>query len=59
MLIIIDGFDEVADYDLRRKKIFDLNNLCNSLTESRIIITSKASEFPYRIKTHKPMKSAH
>jgi len=47
-VIILDGFDEIS-YDLRPKIFHEIEELCFSLTSTRVIVTSRTGEFEYII----------
>lgn len=47
VVIILDGYDEIAHAQVKKGVIEDMKNLALSLNESRIILTSRSSDFNY------------
>lgn len=49
ILLILDGFDEVASRSRRKALIAELRKLAHLLEKSRIVLTSRTGEFNYHI----------
>lgn len=49
LLIILDGFDEIPSIEQKELVIKELTDLCLNIYTSRIIITSRTSDFNYTI----------
>lgn len=49
LLIILDGFDEIPSNEQKELVIKELTDLCLNIYTSRIIITSRTSDFNYTI----------
>lgn len=49
ILILLDGFDEVNDLEVRNVILDDLETLSNSFVKSKILITSRTAEFNYSV----------
>lgn len=47
--ILLDGFDELPTEDLRERVVSDINFLVSQLKSSRLIVTSRSSDFKYRL----------
>lgn len=49
ILIILDGFDEIYDLNLRNIIISNLNIIANSISSTRFIMTSRTADYSYHI----------
>lgn len=48
-LVVLDGFDELAQIEQREEAISTIRTLANRLTRSTMIITSRTGDFPFNI----------
>ena len=48
-VILLDGFDELATEELRERVMQEISFLTESLRHSRIIVTSRSSDFRYKL----------
>lgn len=49
VILILDGFDEIQDHSLKRGVIEDIRKLALSLTNSKIILTSRTADYNIKI----------
>lgn len=48
-LLVLDGFDEIPDPSTRKAAYSDIKRLSESLHGTRLIVTSRTSDFPYEL----------
>lgn len=49
ILLILDGFDEIADQNLRKEVIRNINLITNNIKNSRFILTSRSADYNLHI----------
>jgi len=49
VLLIVDGFDEIAKHAYREKCLSDVTKLTNQLTRSTLVLTSRTGDFDYNV----------
>lgn len=49
VLLIVDGFDEIAKYAYREKCLSDITKLANQLNKSTLVLTSRTGDFDYNV----------
>lgn len=59
VLLILDGFDELSQYEQRDEVIKEIRNLAIHLTNATLVVTSRTGEFNYKVDNASQFELCH
>lgn len=58
VVVILDGYDEILNVELRSAALADIKKLASNLTRSKLIVTSRNADFPFTLPHTKRLELA-